>query len=413
MHVYLFSPIPYSFLHQRPQKLADQFAALSYSVTFIEPCGLTEYLAGRKRGLIRLVLSSVVFQVLGLLALVIPALGAKPRTKERKGSPSPGIRCVSMPIVIPVNRVDSPYVERLNAAVYRQTLRWRVFRTMGKDEQSVALVENPYWGSILRKGDFTKVAYDCLDEISLFSGRASSERFAGYERDVLQLSDAVFVTAERLEEDLHSKGIGPAPVRVPNGVDYEWFRRRAREGETPADLQNIKRPLIGYMGILRDWFDYDLVGALAREALEFSFVMVGPLDFENRIAHLRGIPNLFWLGRKEYQDVPLYVNAFDVCLIPFRSGKISMTTNPVKVFEYFALGKPVVSTPLFELKTFGDQGLLRLADSKDSFAAAVRQSLAESDPETAMKREEVARKHSWKELTYRMMSAILASPGRP
>ena len=412
MHVYLFSPIPYSFLHQRPQKIADQFAARSCPVTFIEPCGLTEYLAGRKKGLIRLACFSIVFQVLGLLALAFPALGAKPRPRRRSGHPVPGIRSVSMPIVVPINRVDSPFIERLNAAVYRQTLRWRVFRRMEEDEQSVALVENPYWGSILRKGDFAKVAYDCLDEISLFSGRASSERFTEYERQVLQLADAVFVTAERLEEDLKSKGIGPAPVRVPNGVDYEWFRRRAKEEPMPADIQKIKRPVIGYMGILRDWFDYDLVGVLAREAPELSFVMVGPLDFEHRIAHLRGIPNLYWLGRKEYRDVPQYIDAFDVCVIPFRSGKISMTTNPVKVFEYFALGKPVVSTPLFELKTFSDQGLLRLGESKEAFAMAIRQSLSESGPEKAGKREEVARQYSWRELTGRMMSTIIASPGR-
>jgi glycosyltransferase involved in cell wall biosynthesis len=134
--------------------------------------------------------------------------------------------------------------------------------------------------------------------------------------------------------------------------------------------------------------------------------MVGPLDFEFRNAHLRTIPNLRWIGRREYGEMPRYISAFDVCLIPFLAGKVSQTTNPVKVFEYFALGKPVVSTPMHELLTFRNDGLLRLAQGKEEFASAVRESLAEPAGEIQDRRREMARRHSWRALTELMLSSL-------
>lgn len=203
MRIYIFSPIPYSFLHQRPQKLADQFLARSIPVTYIEPCGLTEYLAGRKKGILQLVFVSAWYHCIGLFALIFPHLGAKPAARQRVASTDPpGMEILSMPFVIPNNRVDSPLMEKLNCAIYRQVLKRRIFRKMSDDGMSYAIVENPFWGFVLRKGDFTKIAYDCIDEISLFSGKGSAGRFEQYERDLLDICSAVFVTAEKLEDRL-------------------------------------------------------------------------------------------------------------------------------------------------------------------------------------------------------------------
>jgi len=403
--LYLFSPIPYSFLHQRPQKLADQFAARGIPVTFIEPCGLMEHFQGRRKGLVRLVLFSVLFHCLGLLSFLVPALGATPRRKDR-GTPGPeGMRIVQMPIVYPSYRVDWPILERWNASVLRQALRYQVLRTMQEGERSIAIVEHPFWGIVLREGDFTQIAYDCIDEMALFSGHASAERFAGYERALLAMASATFVTAELLEKRL--LGLSPprpVPVRVPNGVDVDWFQSQAKG--TPPDLLDVRHPVAGYVGVLHSWFDFALVGELARAMPDVMFVMVGPLDFEYRNAHLRSFPNLRWTGRKEYADMPRYIGTFDVCLIPFVEGMLTGTTNPVKVFEYFALGKPVVSTPMHELHPFAGSGLLRLARGEGEFADAIRSSLAERGDRLAEGRRQVARAHSWRSLTDIMLSRL-------
>ena len=408
-HVYLFSPIPYSFLHQRPQKLADQFVQSGIPVTFIEPCGLSEYLQGRKKGLVKLVLYSIVFQILGFLAFLIPGTGSAPRRRVGRSAAEPALSIVPMPMVYPSNRVDSALLEKVNASIFRQALRWGVLRLIREDDESIAIVQSPFWGLVLERGDFTTIAYDCLDEITLFSGRASVERFEGYERRLLDLAAMTFVTAEKLEERLRTVAPGHPVVRVPNGVDFEWFQDRAARQGSPPDIEETSHPTAGYVGVLRAWFDYDLVGHLARTMPDISFIMVGPLDFEFRNAHLRAIPNLRWIGRRDYVEMPRYIDAFDVCLIPFMAGKVSQTTNPVKVFEYFALGKPVVSTPMHELLPFKNDGLLRFAGGVEEFASAIRDSLAEPAGGLPERRRDVARKHSWRALTELMLSNL--NPG--
>ena len=398
-HVYLFSPIPYSFLHQRPQKLADQFVRRGIPVTFIEPCGLTEYLQGRKKGLVRLALYSIVYQVIGFISFLIPGRVSRPRRCSGGGASDASLSIVPMPMVYPSNRVDSALLEKVNAAVFRQALRRRVLRFIGEDEESIAIVQNPFWGLVLERGDFTTFAYDCLDEITLFSGRASVERFSRYERHLIDLASTTFVTAEKLEERLRAIAPGRLIVRVPNGVDFEWFQERAAHREFPPDIQEAAHPIAGYVGVLRSWFDYDLIGRLALTMPDVSFIMVGPLDFEFRNSHLRTIRNLRWIGRRDYGEMPRYISAFDVCLIPFMAGNVSQTTNPVKVFEYFALGKPVVSTPMHELLPFRNDGLLRFAGGREEFATAIRDSLAEP-------------RHSWRALTDLMLTNLIPG-GRP
>ena len=403
--IYLFSPIPYSFLHQRPQKLADQFVARGIPVTFIEPCGFTEYLQGKKNGLAGLIFSSIVFLALGAAALALPGLSGKVRRRGPAPGAPAGLRIVQMQMVYPSNRVDWPLLEKFNASVFRQALRFRVLRTVSEGEFAVALVENPFWGAVLREGDFDSVAYDCLDELTLFAGRASADRFAGYERRLLAMSGAVFVTAEALEERLHTlEGPAPGPVRVPNGVDVEWFEAHA--ADSPPELSGIRAPVAGYVGVLRSWFDYELLGGLARSMPDVVFAIVGPLDFEFRNAHLRSIPNLLWIGRRDYATMPGYIGRFDVCLIPFVEGKVSATTNPVKVFEYFALGKPVVATPMRELQPFAREGLLRLARGEREFADGIRAALAERDDTRAAGRRAVARAHSWRSLADGMLARM-------
>ena len=406
MHVYLFSPIPYSFLHQRPQKLADQFVALGMRVTFIEPCGLTEYLSGRKKGVPLLIVRSAWYQFLGLMALLIPGMRKKPEPKGKTAGGAGGMEIVPMPIIIPNNRIDSAGMERLNASVYRQALKYSLFRRMEAGEESMAIVQNPIWGEVLERGDFTKITYDCIDEISLFAGRGSVGRVEQYEARLIGMSDAVFVTAEKLEERLKRRTAGLPLVRIPNGVDYYFFQRGASGREMPAGLPAIRHPIVGYVGVLRDWMDYALLEYLATEMPAVSFVMVGPVDFEFRIETVKRMPNVVFPGRRDYGEMPAYINAFDVCIIPFLTGPVSSTTNPVKVFEYFALGKPVVSTPLHELEHFARQGLLRIADGREGFASALKLALAESDQGVRERRREVARKHSWKTLADSMLSAV-------
>jgi len=194
MRLYQVSPIQYSFLHQRPQKLADEMRRKGIPITYIEPGLLKEFLAGRRKGLARNVVVSLGYHVLGLLALFLPILRRKPRRARHYEKPA-DFEIITMPLIIPHSRANSPFLERLNASVYRQVLRRKVFRKMAPSEVTVALVQNPFFGLVIDPGDFSATFYDCLDEISLCAGRSSPDRFLSYERRLI----------EQFVRDLHIK----------------------------------------------------------------------------------------------------------------------------------------------------------------------------------------------------------------
>ncbi len=408
-HIYLLSPIPYTFLHQRPQQLADNLLAMSIPVTYIEPCGFTEYLAGRKKGIAKLIVASLFYHVLGLLALVFRPLGGKPVPRKRAIHSGEKVEIVSLPLVIPQTRFNSRVLEQINASVYRQVLIRKVFRTMQPDEVSIALVENPYYGTVIREGDFSKLFYDCLDEISLFAGRASGNRYRSYEAMTVSLADAVFVTAKKLEDHISSLRQTVPVYRVPNGVDAAWFQEKVLQ---PSELlKDIPRPVVGYAGTLSSWLDYELIGVLAKSFPAVSFVFVGPLDLDSRIKRLEEYKNVYWLGRREYREIPSIIGAFNVCLIPFVAGNISQTTNPVKIYEYFSLGKPVVTTPLNELEIFRDMGLVYMAGSREGFVEGLREALEERDSGRQRQRRDIAAQNTWESHALRMVSLFDSPKG--
>ncbi len=397
MHVYWFSPIRYDYLHQRPQKLANQFLGMGIPVTFVQPTGMRDLSAEPHP--IRFLFVSLWYHVLALVFLIVRFVPKKHRATPAQRH----FTIVSLPVTIPVNRFNSKMLERLNALLYHVFLRREI---ASKDSRSgVAIVENPFWGSVIERNEFGRVCYDCLDDVSIYAGRASLARFYAYERMLLEKAEVVVTTAEKLEARL--RAITPTPIhRIPNGVDVEWFRTQAAACTIPLDLAQIQRPIVGYVGSVAGWLDYELIADVARAMSDFSFVFVGPAEHEQRVQQLRRSLNIFWLGRKSYDDVPAYIQGFDVCMIPFRRGEIAETTNPVKVFEYFALGKPVVSTSLHELKAFEREGLVYFGDEPAAFAAAVKRACAERDPERQVARIQVAAAHSWKILARSFLKAL-------
>ncbi|MER3523790.1 MAG: hypothetical protein C4326_06890 [Ignavibacteria bacterium] len=397
MHIYLFSPIRYESLHQRPQKLAEQFLAKGVRVTFVQPTGFRDLRYEQRPCLF--VLQSIFFHLAGVL---LSMLSIHPRRRKPKRGVGE-LEVVSLPVTLPHNRFNAPFLEAWNAAVFRYILLSRILADDG--EAPVAFVEHPFWGKVVKRTDFRIICYDCLDDLSLFAGNASLERFTRYESRLIELADTLIVTAEKLEQQLRvrtTKGI----CRIPNGVDYEWFQEQAQRAEVPPECAALPRPIVGYVGMIAGWMDYDMVATVAQKLTHVAFVFVGPLEDSSRLTQLARVPNIHWINRKPYADIPSFIQSFDACIIPFRAGAIAATTNPVKVFEYFALGKPVVTTELEELKTFVREGLLHMAASPEEFAQALVASLHEDDPTLRQRRQETARLHCWRRHAESILDAI-------
>lgn len=408
MRLYLIASTPYGYLHHRFQKLADGFRSLGLPVTYIEQTyGWRAYLWGERTGLGQEVRSSIRHHLNVLLGRS-PSPGPPPPDSS-PGRPGGEIEVVQLPLVIPSNRLNAGAIERLNAGVFRSVLRERLAARQGED--TVAIIDNPLWGAVLRREDFSRIYYDCIDDVALYAGRASLNRFLAYERLLVERATGLFVTAGTLETRLRS--IDPAkPVfRLPNGVDFEWFQKQVSRRSRPEDIRSIPRPIVGYVGSIADWMDYDLVTQLARRRPDVSFVFVGPVDYPRRAAHLERSSNVFWLGKKPYEEIPVYVGAFDVCWIPFLGGRIVEHTNPIKLYEYFALGKPVVTTPMGEVNRYREEQLAYTGEGVEGMAAALGEALKDGDDGRRARRMAVAREHSWSRIVGTMHDIVSGRHG--
>jgi glycosyltransferase involved in cell wall biosynthesis len=191
------------------------------------------------------------------------------------------------------------------------------------------------------------VVYDCMDELAAF--RFAPPDLEHRERILLSRADVVFTggarlfaSKSRLHGNVHFLGCG---------VDASHFARsRMHRTSPPPDVAALARPVFGYVGVIDERLDYRLLRDLARAHPRASIVMVGP-RVKIDAAALPAEPNMHWLGQRAYDELPPYLAAFDVCLMPFALNEATRYINPTKTLEYMAAGKPIVSTAVADVVT--------------------------------------------------------------
>jgi glycosyltransferase involved in cell wall biosynthesis len=258
--------------------------------------------------------------------------------------------------------------------------------------------------------DAPKVIYDYVDEIETFYGN-HAQMYKDHER-LIRNAELMVATAQRLYDQVHT--LRPDALLCPNGVDYELLasarqqERQARPPAPPADMGPILekgQPIVGYYGALARWFDFELLLSLARLRPDLSFVLVGP-DYDNtlRPSRLLECPNVYWLGVKPYEQIPRYLQFFDVATIPFQLNEITHSTSPLKLFEYMAGGKPVVITAMHESMRY--PGVLVAHDAAD-FSRKIDQALAlKTDAAYLRQIDQVARENTWDARARQILDAM-------
>ncbi|MFZ1529701.1 MAG: glycosyltransferase [Ferruginibacter sp.] len=165
-------------------------------------------------------------------------------------------------------------------------------------------------------------------------------------------------------------------------------------GTAPADMADIKKPIIGYCGFLTSArLDIQLLLELATQRPQWNFVLVGPEDSDFQKSALHGLANVFFLGRKEETALPGYVNHFDVCLNPQLVNQLTIGNYPRKVDEYLAAGKPVVATRTETMEAFAD--CTYLCKNVQEYLEAIEKALSDDNEAAVKMRKEVAASHSW------------------
>jgi len=232
----------------------------------------------------------------------------------------------------------------------------------------------------------------CTDKLAQTSPEAA--QLIPYEKKVLERSDVVFASAEKLLE--HCRRHNPATYLLSTGVSLEKFDRAWNGGdERPADLRDLPRPLIGSVGGLRKCVDQRLLDELVRAMPHATFAFVGPE--QTSVGDWRELANVKLLGTKPHDRIPSYIREFDACLVPYVVDEFTDHISPAKLNEYLALGKPVVATGLHEIRRFvethGD--VVTIANGRDGFVAAIEAAIAADSPARRAKRRAVAESHAW------------------
>ncbi|WP_059172371.1 glycosyltransferase [Bacillus sp. FJAT-27445] len=270
------------------------------------------------------------------------------------------------------------------------------------------VVVHLYSGDMQRGYEFVKrcldrgfdILYEYIDELSpSISGIPLQRKIIERHLSILaNTSCYVVATADKLFRDVLEKR---EPVRcalIPNGVDYSHFSSQSKNG-FPKMLNDFKKkeiPIIGYFGALADWFDYALIEKLALTKREWQIVLIG-LDYDGSLkkSRLLNFPNVHFLGAIPYQELPSYARQFDVSVIPFLLNEVTISTSPIKLFEYMAVGKPIVATALPECEKFNQ---ILIAQDHDDFINKVKYALTLGGDETlALLLKEEAKKHTWTE----------------
>jgi len=189
------------------------------------------------------------------------------------------------------------------------------------------------------------------------------------------------------------KRYNPHSYYVGQGCDVSLFDKKLIK-EVPPDLKPIKKPVIGYIGVLYTLrLDIDVLVHIAKSRPDWSLVLVGPEDEEFKASELHQIDNVYFMGRKKMEELPAYLSGFDVALNPQKLNEVTIGNYPRKIDEYLAMGKPTVATKTKAMEVF--EKWVYLAKNKEEYVLLIEKALAENTPEKEAEREEIARSHTW------------------
>ena len=249
--------------------------------------------------------------------------------------------------------------------------------------------------------DGYKFLYDYLDHLSpeLAGTDKLPRNVSNIHNYVVNNIENCFVicTADILYKDMVNKRKSKENITFAcNGVVYEHFTKLNKKVKLTSDFEKIlkeKKPIIGYYGAIAQWFDYEMIKYLAKERPEYNIVLIGPkYDASFDKQGLEKYKNIYSLGAKDFNALPYYAKHFNVCTLPFLLNDITASTSPIKVFEYMALAKPIVTTDLIECRKYKS---IKIAKDKKQFVNKIDECIKLKDKEYMKYLKQEALANTW------------------
>jgi glycosyltransferase involved in cell wall biosynthesis len=252
--------------------------------------------------------------------------------------------------------------------------------------------------------------YDITDDWTKFSGNQSHlALITEQDATLCQSCDHVIVCSQQLYDDKASL-VDPERLHlIPNGVHVDHYEAVADMSmPVHAVAQNWNKPTFGYTGTIHgDRVDVNLVASVAKSYPTATIAMVGPNLLEQADQReLDQLSNIVFTGAQPYADLPDIMRAFDVCMVPHLVTPFTESLNPIKLWEYLAAGKPIVSTNVAGFRDYPD--LVRVADTSDDFVSLLPRAPVES-PDLPTLRQQAVRPHTWDQRVAAVEALLLKS----
>ena len=256
----------------------------------------------------------------------------------------------------------------------------RKIRLITKGKKRVIFITCPQQTCILGTVDEDLIYYECCDLYSQRPGLSSAaqRQLEHKENFIVSQCDLIVTTSKELFDRMMIRNTNT--YYIPNSADTNLFEM-AMLSDTPVpdDLASIPRPWIGLIGYISELVDMDLLNFLADRHPDWSLIVIGTVagSLSNKTRRTLDIlvshKNIYMLGYKQYELVPLYQKHLDVCLICYKRTEYTACIHPNKLSQYLSQNKNVVSTEIKELENYS--GLIKVAKSHDEFELLIAESL--------------------------------------
>ncbi len=253
---------------------------------------------------------------------------------------------VYSPISLPLHQYR--WGRFLNEIIVRLQLKYVLARL--DIHLPVVWVACPAACNIANKIKRNKLVYQRTDRFEEYPN-TDAHSIQAYDRIMKSKADlTIFVNTELYNEE---SGQCKKAIYLDHGVDFDFFANAENSKFIPTDMKNYSRPVVGYFGAIDSHtFDSDFVCELADLLPEMTFILIGKSSLNSLKFNLK--PNIRMLGQKAYEQIPYYGKCFDVAIMPWMKNRWIEACNPIKLKEYLALGKPIVSRTFPELQKYND-----------------------------------------------------------
>lgn len=295
-----------------------------------------------------------------------------------------------------------PFVTKLNKKLLEYQFSKQIDEIGLRKDNLVAWISDPIQEEYLGLVNEKLSIYDCYDDYFAYAGNSffrNINQLILQENRILKNVDIVFTVSKELYEK--KSKINKNTYLISNAVDTELFGKASDElTSVPSKLLDVPRPIIGMVGNLHHRIDFELIRNIAVTHPEWSLVIVGDWVRAHRkiinsdlIKHLKRKRNVHWMGHQPLEMLPNYLKAFDICLIPYAVGNpFNISCSPLKLYEYLATGKPIVSTNLPSVKEYSD--VIQIGRNYSEFEKGIILALTENGKFQEM-RKQIAKDNAW------------------